>query len=368
MAPLVEGGDIVEPLRERVLGRARPRRASPRLGQSRLGQVRCSTKRRQDAEQSDRSGARALADNLRDELRRLRAVLRPRPGAWPSRQFGEAVGVIAAQSIGEPGTQLTMRMFHIGGAASRSAAVRASRSKSTGTIRFINVEDRRSTAEGTASRCLSAPGELAVTDDSAASASVTRCRTARRSASRTAKACSPASSSRAGIRTRTRSSRRSRGNLKFEDFIDGVTVTSQVDEIMGLEHRRARRRSSAAASTGRPRSSSTTMGRRSPSRTPTSRRRMRCPRGRAQHGERRARDGRRRARAVAAGELEDSRHHGRSAARRGSIRGSPPKDPAILAEYRARSASARRRRASAGSSSRTRRPRSTRSSFRSGAT
>ena len=49
---------------------------------------------------------------------------------------GEAVGVIAAQSIGEPGTQLTMRTFHIGGAASRTAAASQTESKSAGTIRF----------------------------------------------------------------------------------------------------------------------------------------------------------------------------------------------------------------------------------------
>lgn len=43
-------------------------------------------------------------------------------GAWYIINKGEAIGVIAAQSIGEPGTQLTMRTFHIGGAASRAAA------------------------------------------------------------------------------------------------------------------------------------------------------------------------------------------------------------------------------------------------------
>ena len=53
--------------------------------------------------------------------------------------IGEAVGVMAAQSIGEPGTQLTMRTFHIGGAASRAAAARA-RSGDKGTLRFHNVK------------------------------------------------------------------------------------------------------------------------------------------------------------------------------------------------------------------------------------
>ena len=53
---------------------------------------------------------------------------------------GEAVGVIAAQSIGEPGTQLTMRTFHIGGAASRSAAISSVEIKSTGTVRLHNIK------------------------------------------------------------------------------------------------------------------------------------------------------------------------------------------------------------------------------------
>ena len=52
---------------------------------------------------------------------------------------GESVGVIAAQSIGEPGTQLTMRTFHIGGAASRTAAASGIESRSNGTVRFSNT-------------------------------------------------------------------------------------------------------------------------------------------------------------------------------------------------------------------------------------
>ena len=53
--------------------------------------------------------------------------------------LGEAVGVIAAQSIGEPGTQLTMRTFHIGGTASRRAEQTTLESRNDGTIKFINV-------------------------------------------------------------------------------------------------------------------------------------------------------------------------------------------------------------------------------------
>merc|ERR1712000_719312 len=53
---------------------------------------------------------------------------------------GESVGVIAAQSIGEPGTQLTMRTFHIGGAASRSSAVDSVQVKHGGKVRLHNIK------------------------------------------------------------------------------------------------------------------------------------------------------------------------------------------------------------------------------------
>src|SRR5690606_20543994 len=75
---------------------------------------------------------------------------------------GEAVGVIAAQSIGEPGTQLTMRTFHIGGAASRASAVDSVQVKQDGTVRLINakvVENRKGNLV-----TVSRSGELAVAD------------------------------------------------------------------------------------------------------------------------------------------------------------------------------------------------------------
>ena len=60
-------------------------------------------------------------------------------GRGNSVNVGEAVGVIAAQSIGEPGTQLTMRTFHIGGAASRTAVVSKVESKSNGTVHYSST-------------------------------------------------------------------------------------------------------------------------------------------------------------------------------------------------------------------------------------
>ena len=77
--------------------------------------------------------------------------------------IGEAVGVIAAQSIGEPGTQLTMRTFHIGGAASRSAAISNVQVKSAGAVSLNNlktVENRESNLVA-----VSRSGEVGVVDD-----------------------------------------------------------------------------------------------------------------------------------------------------------------------------------------------------------
>lgn len=76
--------------------------------------------------------------------------------------IGEAVGVIAAQSIGEPGTQLTMRTFHIGGAASRRAEQSSLEAKTKGKVKFLNVNTVRN-AEGHLI-VMNRNGEIAVID------------------------------------------------------------------------------------------------------------------------------------------------------------------------------------------------------------
>ena len=75
---------------------------------------------------------------------------------------GEAVGVIAAQSIGEPGTQLTMRTFHIGGAASRRAEQSNLENKTKGTVKFLNVVTVKN-KEGTLT-VMNRNGEIAIID------------------------------------------------------------------------------------------------------------------------------------------------------------------------------------------------------------
>jgi len=77
--------------------------------------------------------------------------------------IGEAIGVIAAQSIGEPGTQLTMRTFHIGGAASRATAIDNVQVKHAGLIRLHNL--KTITKENGELVAVSRSGEIAVSDD-----------------------------------------------------------------------------------------------------------------------------------------------------------------------------------------------------------
>ena len=78
-------------------------------------------------------------------------------------ELGEAVGVIAAQSIGEPGTQLTMRTFHIGGTASRVSEQSKLDAKNNGTVRFINMVTVRSKSGDLVS--MNRSGSIAVLDD-----------------------------------------------------------------------------------------------------------------------------------------------------------------------------------------------------------
>jgi DNA-directed RNA polymerase subunit beta' len=77
--------------------------------------------------------------------------------------IGEAIGVIAAQSIGEPGTQLTMRTFHIGGAASRATAIDNVQVKHAGLLRLHNL--KTITKENGELVAVSRSGEIAVSDD-----------------------------------------------------------------------------------------------------------------------------------------------------------------------------------------------------------
>ncbi|MBK8817107.1 MAG: DNA-directed RNA polymerase subunit beta' [Methylococcaceae bacterium] len=143
MTPIIEGGDVVEPLSERVLGRVAAVDVLDGTGEQII--VPKGTL-------LDEHWVSVLDENSVDQVL-VRSIItcENRHGVCVACygrdlgrghlvNIGEAVGVIAAQSIGEPGTQLTMRTFHIGGAASRSAAISNVQVKSAGSLRLNNLK------------------------------------------------------------------------------------------------------------------------------------------------------------------------------------------------------------------------------------
>src|SRR5690554_4835733 len=166
MKPHIEGGDIVEPLGERVLGRV----AAQDVLKPGTDEVILSAGTLIDEKLVD-----FLETNSVDEvIVRSPITCETRYGVCSTCygrdlarghliNIGEAVGVIAAQSIGEPGTQLTMRTFHIGGAASRTAAQDSIQVKSAGTIRLSNL--KHVTRDDGALVAVSRSGELALADE-----------------------------------------------------------------------------------------------------------------------------------------------------------------------------------------------------------
>ncbi len=143
MTPLIEGGDVVEPLRERVLGRV----VAEHIYYPGTDDILCEANTL-----LDEGWVETLEEHSVDQVK-VRSVItcRTRHGVCSNCygrdlarghiiNSGESVGVIAAQSIGEPGTQLTMRTFHIGGAASRQSAENNIQVKSDGVIKLHNAK------------------------------------------------------------------------------------------------------------------------------------------------------------------------------------------------------------------------------------
>ena len=146
---------------------------------------------------------------------------------------GEAVGVIAAQSIGEPGTQLTMRTFHIGGAVSRAASVSQIEGKSSGTVRFTSTM-RYVTNARNEKIAISRNGEFLIEDDSG------RERERHRVPYGATLSVNDSSKIKAGSvmatwdpHTRPIISEYS-GRVRFENVDEGVTVAKQIDDVTGL--------------------------------------------------------------------------------------------------------------------------------------
>ena len=239
MTPIVEGGDVVEPLRDRVLGRIVARDVflpgndeDPFVTRNTL---------------LDEAWVQKLEDASVQAIDVRSTITCEAPfgvcahcygrdlGRGHLVNHGEAVGVVAAQSIGEPGTQLTMRTFHIGGAASRAAAIDNVTVKTTGSVKFNNLKHVNHASGG--SVAVSRSGELSVLDNHGREreryklpygAMINVKDGGEVKAGQTVANWDPHNhpivSEVAGF-------------MRFIDFVDGVTVIEKTDELTGLASR-----------------------------------------------------------------------------------------------------------------------------------
>ena len=235
-AALVEGGEIVIALRDRILGRVA------------IGDIRDPSNEKKvlipDGSVLDEKAVALLEDRNIDQLQ-VRSPVTCRTRYGVCRQcygrdlgrghlvnLGESVGVIAAQSIGEPGTQLTMRTFHIGGAASRATAVSRIEVKTTGVARLKNLKVVKHASGNHVA--VSRSGELIIQDDQG------------RNRERYKLPFGAVLSVHDGSKVKSGSVVANwdphthpiitevAGKVSFSDLIEGVTVNKQTDEVTGL--------------------------------------------------------------------------------------------------------------------------------------
>ncbi|MBI5750841.1 MAG: DNA-directed RNA polymerase subunit beta', partial [Hydrogenophilales bacterium] len=236
MKALIEGGEVIEALRERILGRVvavdiyNPENsqvmfpAGTLLNEDAVDAIEAAgideVKVRTPLTCETRFGLCALCYG-RDLAR----------GSLVS--DGEAVGVIAAQSIGEPGTQLTMRTFHIGGAASRAAVASQVELKSNGTVRFGPTMRYVSNSRGELV-VISRTGEVVVQDDSG------RERERHKVPYGATLHVMDGNPVKAGKAVATWDPHTRpiiteyAGKVRFENVEEGVTVAKQIDDVTGL--------------------------------------------------------------------------------------------------------------------------------------
>jgi DNA-directed RNA polymerase subunit beta' len=235
MSPIVEGGDVVEGLGERVLGRVAAEDVLKPSGESVV--VEAGTL-------IDEKLVKLLELEGVDQVKvRSPITCRTRYGVCAQCygrdlarghriNHGEAVGVIAAQSIGEPGTQLTMRTFHIGGAASRAAAANSVEVKGKGSARLHNLKTvHHEKGHWVAT---SRSGELGVIDEFGRERERYKIPYGAVITVSEGDAVNPGQIVATWDPHTHPVVTEVAGFIKFQDFIEGVTVQTQVDEVTGL--------------------------------------------------------------------------------------------------------------------------------------
>ena len=235
MTPLIEGGDVVEPLRERVLGRVLAVDAV-RPGSDEVFIPAGTMLDEYWVEVMDEKGIDEVIVRSAITCETKFGICAKCYGRDLGRghevTIGEAVGVVAAQSIGEPGTQLTMRTFHIGGAASRAAAVSSIEVKYGGTVKLHNI--KLLTQESGNLVVVSRSGELTLQDE------VGRERERYKVPYGAVLTVADGETVKPGAQVATWDPHTHpviievAGRIQFADIVEGVTVSRHVDEITGL--------------------------------------------------------------------------------------------------------------------------------------
>ncbi|MAZ57968.1 MAG: DNA-directed RNA polymerase subunit beta' [Flavobacteriales bacterium] len=236
--PLVEGGEVIEPLRDRILGRV----ALDDVIDPYSGEVLVRANEQIDEAKMD------LIDNAGIDRVDIRSPLtcRSRGGVCilcygrdlargHMTNIGEAVGVIAAQSIGEPGTQLTMRTFHVGGAARARSEQSTLEVRNTGKVAFRNLNFVEKTDGSLV--VMNRNAELVVVDDKGREkeryAVVYGARLTVRDGDAVEKSQTIAEWDPWAVPIVTEHA----GTVRYGDLIEGKTVNEEVDEVTGLSRK-----------------------------------------------------------------------------------------------------------------------------------
>ncbi len=164
--PLVEGGDIIQSLRDRVLGRVAAEDIRDPFGGEIIVQANSEIIEEVAAKIEDSGLEKVrIRSALTCEAKRGVCVMcyGRNLGTGRLAELGEAVGIIAAQSIGEPGTQLTMRTFHIGGTASRVVEASKHEARTAGIVKYHNMRTVENRDRDLV--VLNRNGEIVIVDD-----------------------------------------------------------------------------------------------------------------------------------------------------------------------------------------------------------
>jgi DNA-directed RNA polymerase subunit beta' len=233
---LVEGGEVIEALRERILGRVTVDDLIDPETQETV--FFAGTMLDEDmVEMIDKLGideVKVRTPLTCDTRYGLCAKCYGRDlGRGTMVNAGESIGVIAAQSIGEPGTQLTMRTFHVGGAASRAAVASHVEAKSTGAVRYTSNMRYVTSAKGE-KVVISRSGEVLITDDHG------RERERHKVPYGAMLVADEGKAVKAGAKLATWDPHTRpiiteyAGTVRFENVEEGVTVAKQIDDVTGL--------------------------------------------------------------------------------------------------------------------------------------